>query len=118
MCPKKLEEKLEDAKLKNALPKVVIPVHMCGQSCDMKKINDLSKIYGFKIIEDASHAIGGSFKGSKVGSCKFGDVAVFSFHPVKIITSGEEEWLSQMIKKLLTKCTFIGVMVSLEINQR
>ncbi len=89
MCPKKLEEKLEDAKLKNALPKVVIPVHMCGQSCDMKKINDLSKIYGFKIIEDASHAIGGSFKGSKVGSCKFSDVTVFSFHPVKIITSGE-----------------------------
>ena len=86
MCPKKLEEKLEDAKLKYALPNVVIPVHMCGQYCDIKKINDLSKIYGFKIIEDASHAIGGSFKGSKVGSCKFSDVAVFSFHPVKIIT--------------------------------
>lgn len=84
-----LEEKLIDAKKKNNLPKVLIPVHMCGQSCNMKDIKRLSKIYGFKIIEDASHAIGGSYLKSKVGSCKYSDITVFSFHPVKIITSGE-----------------------------
>ena len=89
MCPIKLEEKLKIAKKKNNLPKVVIPVHMCGQSCDMEKIYQLSKNFGFKIIEDASHAIGGSYNNSKIGSCKYSDITVFSFHPVKIITSGE-----------------------------
>jgi len=85
----KLEKKLELAKKNNQLPKVIIPVHLSGQSCDMKKIHFLSKKYGFKIIEDASHAIGASYLGNKVGCCKYSDITVFSFHPVKIITSGE-----------------------------
>lgn len=89
MCPIKLEEKLINAKKNNRLPKIVMPVHMAGQSCDMEKIYKLSQEYGFKIIEDASHAIGGSYKGYKVGSCKYSDITVFSFHPVKIITTGE-----------------------------
>ena len=66
-----------------------MPVHFAGQSCDMKAIKKLSKKYGFKIIEDASHAIGGSYNGTKIGSCRFSDITVFSFHPVKIITTAE-----------------------------
>ena len=89
ICTQKLEEKLELAKKNNSLPKLVIPVHMCGQSCDMKRIFELSKIYNFKIIEDGSHAIGGSYRGSKIGSCQYSDIVVLSFHPVKIITTGE-----------------------------
>lgn len=84
-----LEEKLEIAKKENKLPKVVIPVHLAGQSCDMEKIFELSQKYGFSIIEDASHAIGGRYKGEPIGNCKFSDITVFSFHPVKIITTGE-----------------------------
>ncbi len=84
-----LSGKLEEAYKSKKLPKVLIPVHLAGQSCDMEKIHDLSKKYGFKIIEDASHAIGGSFSNKKVGSCFYSDITVFSFHPVKIITSGE-----------------------------
>ena len=84
-----LEKKLKLAKKINKLPKILIPVHLGGQSCDMYKIYKLSKKYRFKIIEDASHAIGGTFNKSKVGSCKYSDITVFSFHPVKIITSGE-----------------------------
>ena len=84
-----LEEKLKLAKKKNKLPKVVIPVHLSGQSCDMESIFNLSKQYGFKIIEDASHAIGGSYQSQKIGSCSFSDICVFSFHPVKIITTCE-----------------------------
>jgi UDP-4-amino-4,6-dideoxy-N-acetyl-beta-L-altrosamine transaminase len=84
-----LEKKLKEAKIKGKLPKVVIPVHLCGHSCDMKKIFELSKEYGFKIIEDASHAIGGKYNGSLIGSCKYSDITIFSFHPVKIITTGE-----------------------------
>lgn len=89
LCPKALEAKLIEAKNKNRLPKIVVPVHLCGQSCDMRSIYDLSKKYGFKIIEDASHAVGGRYLGKPVGSCEFSDIAVFSFHPVKIITTGE-----------------------------
>uniref|UniRef100_UPI00404875C3 UDP-4-amino-4, 6-dideoxy-N-acetyl-beta-L-altrosamine transaminase n=1 Tax=Algoriphagus sp. TaxID=1872435 RepID=UPI00404875C3 len=85
----KLAEKLADAKKLNCLPKVVIPVHLCGQSCDMDSIYELSKEYGFKIIEDASHAIGAKYMNLPVGNCKFSDITVFSFHPVKIITAGE-----------------------------
>ncbi len=103
MCPIKLEEKLIVAKKKNKLPKVVIPVHMCGQSCDMKKIYMLSKNFGFKIIEDASHGIGGSYNGFKIGSCKYSDITVFSFHPVKIITSGEGGMSLTNNKKLANK---------------
>ncbi len=84
-----LEEKLILAKKKNCLPKIVVPVHFAGQSCDMKKIFQLSKKYGFKIIEDASHAIGGYYKNLPVGSCQYSDICIFSFHPVKIITTGE-----------------------------
>lgn len=89
MSTKILEDKLVKAKKNNRLPKVVIPVHMAGQSCDMKKIFDLSKEYNFKIIEDASHALGASYYKKKVGNCEYSDIVVFSFHPVKIITSGE-----------------------------
>ena len=84
-----LESKLKKAKINNNLPKVLVPVHLSGQSCQMHEIHELSKEYGFKIIEDASHAIGGSYMHSKVGSCQFSDITVFSFHPVKIITTGE-----------------------------
>jgi UDP-4-amino-4,6-dideoxy-N-acetyl-beta-L-altrosamine transaminase len=84
-----LREKLQQAKKHGRLPKVIIPVHMGGLSCDMKAIFELSLEYGFKIIEDASHAVGGSLAGNKIGSCEFSDISVFSFHPVKIITTGE-----------------------------
>jgi len=84
-----LEKKLIESEINNTLPKVVVPVHFAGQSCDMEKIFLLSKKYNFRIIEDASHAIGGEYKKTKVGNCKFSDMTVFSFHPVKIITTGE-----------------------------
>lgn len=84
-----LEIKLKEASLKKALPKVVIPVHFAGHSCDMEQIFRLAQEYGFHIIEDASHAIGASYKNGPVGSCSYSDITIFSFHPVKIITSGE-----------------------------
>lgn len=89
LCPQKLEEKLAQAQKENKLPKVVIPVHLSGLSCDMESIFKLSKKYGFKIIEDASHAIGGHYKNRPIGCCEFSDIAIFSFHPVKIITTAE-----------------------------
>ncbi len=85
----RLEEKLVKAEKAGTLPKVVIPVHLCGQPCDMEGINSLSKYYGFKIIEDASHAIGGRYKDEPIGNCRYSDITIFSFHPVKIITTGE-----------------------------
>ncbi|QNI57178.1 UDP-4-amino-4/6-dideoxy-N-acetyl-beta-L-altrosamine transaminase [Synechococcus sp. BIOS-U3-1] len=84
-----LKRKLKIAENEGRLPKVVIPVHLAGSSCDMEEIAMLSRKYGFKIIEDASHAIGGKYKEKYVGNCKFSDITVFSFHPVKIITTGE-----------------------------
>lgn len=84
-----LEEKLKLARQNGKLPKMVVPVHMAGQSCDMKRIWDLAKEYGFTVLEDASHAVGADYLDNKVGSCQFSDMAVFSFHPVKIITTGE-----------------------------
>ncbi len=84
-----LEEKLKNAEKSGCLPKVVIPVHMCGQSCEMEQIHGLSVRYGFRIIEDASHAIGGQYKDLPIGSCRYSDITVLSFHPVKIITTGE-----------------------------
>ncbi len=84
-----LEKKLIEAKHQNKLPKIVIPVHFAGQSCDMLKINALGKEYGFKIIEDASHSIGGRYLGKPIGCSNFSDITVFSFHPVKIITTAE-----------------------------
>lgn len=89
ICPKKLEAKLEQAKKIGKLPKIVVPVHLAGQPCEMEAIYKLSKKYGFKIIEDASHAIGGSYKGKLIGDCLYSDITIFSFHPVKIITTGE-----------------------------
>lgn len=84
-----LAEKLEQAEKAGKLPKVVIPVHMCGQPCDMASIHALAQRYGFKIIEDASHAIGGQYKAERIGSGRYSDITIFSFHPVKIITTGE-----------------------------
>ena len=89
MCPARLEAKLKRAAEAGALPKVVVPVHLAGQSCDMEAIHALSANYGVRIIEDASHAIGGSYQGEPVGNCRFSDIAIFSFHPVKIVTTGE-----------------------------
>ena len=89
LCPVKLAEKLAEAEKNHRLPKVVIPVHLCGQSCDMAAIHALAQQYGFRIIEDASHAIGGRYRNEPVGNCRYSDITVFSFHPVKIITTAE-----------------------------
>ncbi|WP_392343937.1 UDP-4-amino-4,6-dideoxy-N-acetyl-beta-L-altrosamine transaminase [Pseudoalteromonas prydzensis] len=89
MSPSALEQKLISAKKIDSLPKVVIPVHLAGQSCDMQAIYQLATKYDFKIIEDASHAIGAKYLDKPVGNCEFSDICVFSFHPVKIITSAE-----------------------------
>ena len=85
----RLTEKLVIAEKMGKLPKVVIPVHLCGQPCDMAGIHALGQQYGFKIIEDASHAIGGKYKNEPIGNGRYGDITIFSFHPVKIITTGE-----------------------------
>jgi UDP-4-amino-4,6-dideoxy-N-acetyl-beta-L-altrosamine transaminase len=82
-------DELEKKLAAGGRPKVVVPVHLCGQSCDMERIYALSKKYGFTIIEDASHALGATYKDTRVGSCQYSDMTVFSFHPVKIITTGE-----------------------------
>lgn len=84
-----LRDKLAWARENNRLPKIVVPVHMAGRSCEMTSIKELSKEYNFQIIEDASHALGGSYKRKKIGNCDYSDVTIFSFHPVKIITTGE-----------------------------
>lgn len=84
-----LEEKLQRADAENRLPKIVIPVHFTGEPCDMAAIHALSQQYGFKVIEDASHAIGGKYHKQPIGNCEFSDITVFSFHPVKIITTAE-----------------------------
>jgi UDP-4-amino-4,6-dideoxy-N-acetyl-beta-L-altrosamine transaminase len=89
LCPQELEKKLIVAEKEGRLPKIVIPVHLAGQSCDMQAIHALAKKYHFKIIEDASHAIGGKYQDQYIGSCKYSDITIFSFHPVKIITTGE-----------------------------
>lgn len=97
-----LKEKLEKSKVK---PKVVVPVHLAGQSCEMQEIYDLSKQYGFTVIEDASHAIGADYKNTKVGCCKYSDMTVFSFHPVKIITTGEGGMVLTNNEELYKKLT-------------
>ena len=84
-----LEIKLNQARKERKLPKVLVCVHLCGQSCDMKAIYKLSLIYGFRIIEDASHAVGARYLNQPVGNCRFSDITIFSFHPVKIVTSAE-----------------------------
>lgn len=89
LCSQKLEAKLIEAEKAGRLPKVMIPVHLCGQPCDMQAIHALGQKYGFKIIEDASHAIGGEYQGEPIGNGRYSDITVFSFHPVKIITTAE-----------------------------
>ena len=89
LCPKALEKKLVAAEKAGRLPRIVIPVHFSGQPCDMAAIHALGQKYGFRIIEDASHAIGGRYKGEPIGNGRYSDITVFSFHPVKIITTAE-----------------------------
>jgi UDP-4-amino-4,6-dideoxy-N-acetyl-beta-L-altrosamine transaminase len=103
LCPSELEKKLIKAKKENKLPKILIPVHFAGQSCDMKKIHLLSKDYEFKIIEDASHAIGGKYLQKPIGGCQYSDITIFSFHPVKIITTAEGGIATTNDKKLLSR---------------
>ena len=99
-----LKKKLQHAKENNlSLPKVVIPVHLCGQPCEMDKIHALGQEYGFAIIEDASHAIGGKYKGNPIGNCEYSDITVFSFHPVKIVTTAEGGVATTNSKELAAK---------------
>lgn len=84
-----LSAKLQAAAAEGRLPKVIVPVHLCGQSADMAAIGALARAHGVKVIEDASHAIGATYQGQPVGDCRYSDIAVFSFHPVKIITTAE-----------------------------
>ncbi|QWE29648.1 UDP-4-amino-4,6-dideoxy-N-acetyl-beta-L-altrosamine transaminase [Polynucleobacter sp. AM-7D1] len=102
-----LEEKLISSALQNKLPKVVIAVHFSGQPCDMETIFSLSQKYGFKIIEDASHAIGAQYKNLAVGSGQYSDITIFSFHPVKIITSGEGGMILTNNLELSKKCQLL-----------
>jgi len=105
ICPNLLSVKLAQAKKRGKIPKILAPVHFAGQPSDMEQIAELSKEYGFKIIEDASHAIGASYKKNKVGSCKYSDITVFSFHPVKIITTAEGGMALTNSKELFEKMT-------------
>jgi len=89
MCPERLKAKLVQAEIDGKLPKIVVPVHFAGQSCDMPRIHAMGQKYGFKIIEDAAHALGGEFQQERIGNCRWSDAASHSFHPVKIITTGE-----------------------------
>lgn len=89
LCPRALAAKLEVANRQGRLPRIVVPVHLAGEPCDMEAIGALARRYGFKVLEDASHAIGGSYRGESIGSGKHADACVFSFHPVKIVTSAE-----------------------------
>ena len=89
LCTEALAVKLAAAEVAGRLPKVVVPVHFAGQPCDMAAIRTLADRYGFRLIEDASHAIGGRYRGEAVGNCRYSDITVFSFHPVKIVTTGE-----------------------------
>ncbi|MWJ27630.1 UDP-4-amino-4,6-dideoxy-N-acetyl-beta-L-altrosamine transaminase [Halomonas sp. ZH2S] len=89
LCPEALEAKLQKAEQEARLPKVLVAVHLCGQPCDMQAIHALGQRYGFKIVEDASHAIGGQYQNEYIGNSRYSDITVFSFHPVKIITTAE-----------------------------
>lgn len=107
MSPTRLKEKLLKAKKNGTLPKVVIPVHLTGQSCQMNEIYKLGQEYGFSIIEDASHCIGARYNGKPVGSCEFSDITVFSFHPVKIITTAEGGACLTKCSELASKMTLL-----------
>lgn len=104
LCANELEMKLAHAQQsKLPLPKIVIPVHLCGQPCEMDKIHALSNEYNFSIIEDASHAIGAKYKKHPIGNCKYSDITIFSFHPVKIITTAEGGIITTNNKQLSEK---------------
>jgi UDP-4-amino-4,6-dideoxy-N-acetyl-beta-L-altrosamine transaminase len=103
LSAEELEKKLIRAKQENKLPKVLVTVHFAGQSCDMKKIHKLSREYGFFIIEDASHSIGGKYLDKSIGGCQYSSITVFSFHPVKIITTAEGGLATTNSKKLAEK---------------
>ncbi len=107
ICVETLERKLKAAAEMKKLPKILVAVHFAGSSCDMERIFNLSKIYNFMIIEDASHALGGSYKGEKVGSCKYSIATIFSFHPVKILTTGEGGAVTTNNKKLADKISML-----------
>ena len=107
ICIEKLKSKLIKAKKDNKLPKVIIPVHLGGEPCDMEAIKKLSLEYNFYVIEDASHAVGSLYKDSKIGSCLFSDITVFSFHPVKIITTGEGGALFTNNKDIFNKLNIL-----------
>lgn len=100
LCPKLLERKLLEAEQRDVLPKVVVVVHLTGQPAQMSDIYELSLRFGFSIIEDASHAIGGKYRDEYVGNCRYSDVTVFSFHPVKIVTTAEGGWQLPMTSLL------------------
>ncbi len=107
LCPQRLAEKLERAKARGRLPKVVVAVHFSGQSCDMAAIGELARRYGFAVIEDASHAIGARYGAAPVGNCAHSRMTVFSFHPVKIVTTAEgglittqDDALAQRLQRL------------------
>lgn len=89
LCPERLEAKLQQAEKEGKLPKIVVPVHFTGQPCAMDRIHALGQNYGFKILEDGAHALGGSYEGERIGNCRWSDAVSHSFHPVKIVTSGE-----------------------------
>ncbi len=89
LCPRKLADRLEVAERAGRLPKIVVPVHFAGQPCDLTAIHALARRYGFRVIEDASHAVGARYRDSVTGDCRYSDITVFSFHPVKIVTSAE-----------------------------
>lgn len=89
LCPIALAAKLAEAEVRDRLPKVLVAVHLCGQPCEMAAIHALCQRYGIKVIEDASHAIGGRYKGEPIGNCSYSDITIFSFHPVKIVTTAE-----------------------------
>lgn len=103
LCPVALERKLIQAEQEGRLPKIVVPVHFSGQPCDMKSIHALAMRFGFSIIEDASHAIGGRYLDQPIGSGKYSDITVFSFHPVKVITTGEGGMAVTNSKELASK---------------
>ncbi len=103
ICILELEKKLAIASKKNKIPKILVTVHFAGQSCDMKRIHELSQEYGFLIIEDASHALGGKYLEKFIGCCQYSDITVFSFHPVKLVTTAEGGLATTNSKKLYDK---------------
>ena len=107
MSVEALEKKLIEAKTIGKLPKVVAPVHFAGQSCDMQRIYELSKEYDFAIVEDAAHAVGGRYIDKPIGSCQYSDITIFSFHPVKIITTAEGGMLTTNCDKLAQKISLL-----------